>query len=283
MKRNHQLTKMDSSPCKRKDFSTFQLFKLSTLLLALASTIQAMAEGECFTYRGKLAKPDGSSFDTSLAMEMTFNLYHDKTKGIVLWGRKVPVRMAEDGSFSVELYDEAGSHVSGAAYTNLTDALGYQVYAKEFYIGLTPGSSSELSPRLPVNIAPRALSASTAMQIETMRAPSIEADSLIVQSAATVASLNVPKNFVQRSGSAELETPANTVQELSAESEINVTHSIQNIKSQTYQAAGDHSAATTDTFLIRNTGDGWYSLVIPFGATPPAGSDTLETSVTFGE
>ena len=255
----------------------------STLLLALATAIQAMAAGECFTYRGKLAKPDGSSFDTSLAMEMTFNLYHDKTKGIVLWGRKVPVRMAADGSFSVELSDEAGSKVQDAAYENLADALGYQVYAKEFYIGLTPGSYSELLPRLPVNIAPRALSASTAMQIETMRAPSIEADSLIVQSAATVASLNVPGSFVQRYGSTELETQENTVQELSAESEINVTHSINNITSCTYRAVGSRSAATTDTFLIRNTGGGWYSLVIPFGATPPDGSDTLETFVTFGE
>ena len=286
MKRDLRQTKIfdpGRNKLRPSRFSTFQLFNFSTLLLALATAIQAMAMGERFSYRGQLAKPDGSKFDTSLAMEMTFQLYREKTNGKVLWGRKIPVRMREDGSFSAEISDDAGSHVSEAAYEFLADALAYQIYATDFYIGLTPGSYSELSPRQKIDVVPRALSAATARMIETVKAPTIEVDTLVVQnSAASVASLSVPESFIQSSGSVTLEIPADTIQNVSAATETKVTHSIQNIKTNQVENFESGTTASTDLFIVFQDGGRWRSLILPFGASLNGTGISNATTITFG-
>ena len=96
----------------------------SLVLLALACALSHCATGsEKFSYSGKLAKPDGSAFNTSLPMMMTFRLYTKPTGGYIMWGRTMPVRIAADGSFYVELSDDAGSPVPEAITENLAEAL----------------------------------------------------------------------------------------------------------------------------------------------------------------
>ena len=99
-------------------------FTLYALPFTLALALQLCAFGaEKISYSGKLAKPDGSAFNTSLPMTMTFRLYTGQLGGYMLWGRTMPVRIAADGSFYVELSDEAGSPVPEAATEKLAEAL----------------------------------------------------------------------------------------------------------------------------------------------------------------
>ena len=58
---------------------------------ALALTTCAMDK---ISYKGQLAKPDGSTFNTSLPMTMTFRIYGVASGGKALWGRTMPVRMS---------------------------------------------------------------------------------------------------------------------------------------------------------------------------------------------
>ena len=276
--------------------------KLILIAIAMALGMQAMAAGERFSYRGKLAKPDGSDFDASVTMDMTFNLYDtpevSETYTITVnlrigkhefhftraikpyWGRKMPVRIEADGSFCVELSDDAGSPVADARYSELKDALKA---ASRLYVGLTPGSSTELLPRQPINVTPRALTASVARKIETVRAPSIAAQSISMHGAASVASLTVSGNVVQNGGTTTLVVPADTVQDTSATTEIKVTRSIKGINAYSYPSIGTPGRPTTDMFLIRKTDVGWHSLIFPLGAQRPNGSGSLETVVTFGK
>ena len=130
----------------------------------IAAIIAAAALGafaaERFAYKGRLAKADGTAFNTALPMTMTFRLYGTEAGGQVLWGRTMPVKMKADGSFSVELGDGEGSAVADAQYVALGDALAAS--PDGVWIGLAPQSYSEMSPRQKLNPVPRALTAATA-------------------------------------------------------------------------------------------------------------------------
>ena len=95
---------------------------IATILL-LAAAASAGAAGERFCYKGRLAKPDGSAFGTTVAMPMSFRLYGVPAGGQALWGRDIPVRMEADGSFYVELSDTDGSAIAGTKFSSLESAL----------------------------------------------------------------------------------------------------------------------------------------------------------------
>lgn len=256
---------------------------ITAAALAALLALRAGAAEERFCYQGRLAKPDGSAFDTSVAMPMSFRLYDVPAGGQALWGRDMAVRMESDGSFYVELSDTDGSAVAGTVHSTLKAALAS---GTEFWIGLMPSGYSEMLPRQPLATVPRALAASAARHIDTVKAEKVVAGSIAMDAATEVGSLTVPGAFSQGSGATTLSVAAGTARAVEATEETKVTHAIKNIRTTTFAEHPAPAAATTDTFAVLRDPEGlargWYSLVFPVGAALPSLRDDSSLSVTFG-
>lgn len=253
-------------------------------LLATGLALRAGAAGERFCYKGRLAKADGTAFNSSVAMPMSFRLYDVAAGGQALWGRDVAVRVETDGSFYVELSDEDGSAVAGATYAKLESALAS---GTEFWIGLMPQGYSEMLPRQSIATVPRALSAAAAHHVDTARAKKAEAGSIAVDAAVSVGSLAVPGSFAQGSASTTLAVAADAGRSVAAAGETKVTHAIKNIRTATFAERPAPAAAATDTFAVwrdpSGLAPGWYSLALPAGAAlRTLGETNASFSVTFG-
>ena len=235
---------------------------------------------EKFSYRGQLAKPDGSAFNTSHTITMTFRIYDTPTGGDPLWGRTMPVRMEADGSFYVELSDDRGSVPADVPRSSLHRALFYH---SAFWIGLTPGTYTELLPRQKLVDVPRALSAKAARRAERLKAARVSAVALEIASAAEVADLTV-KAACEVDGGTSLVLPGDHA--FSAAGDIKLTGGLSGINASPLPASPP-ARAPTDMFVIRRaasgTPGGYSSLVIPAGATlhDCGGSETL--AITFGK
>ena len=256
-------------------------FTLYALPFTLALALQLCAFGaEKISYSGKLAKPDGSAFNTSLPMTMTFRLYTGQLGGYMLWGRTMPVRIAADGSFYVELSDEAGSPVPEAATEKLAEAL---VFGDAYWIGLSPGEYSEMRPRQKLVSVPRALTAETARSAGVLKAPSLSVETLEAGSA-KLDSLTVGDALRQSSGTTSLAVSGD--QTLSASGVLRLTEKMHGVN---IDNTSDDLPATAPTDMIIMTkeaagvhGGGWSSIVVPKGATL-RNLGTHKVVVTFGK
>ena len=233
---------------------------------AFAALALAACAADKLSYKGQLAKPDGSTFNTSLPMTMTFRLYDVASGGKALWGRTMPVRMSSDGSFYVELADDSGSAVSDAKYANLADAL---LSASGFWIGLTPGNYTEMLPRQPLASMPRALKARYARHVGTMKSYDVEADTLNISSAPGVREMTVKKTIRQNGRNTTLSVSGS--RNIYAAKELKLTDGISGIRTRAYSSTS-LSTAPTDLFAIWHDaseveGSGYCSLIVPSGAT----------------
>lgn len=252
---------------------------LAAIVLAAAP---AGAAGERFCYKGRLARADGAAFSTSVAMPMSFRLYDVAAGGQALWGRDVAVRMEADGSFYVELSDEDGSAASGAQFDRLEPALAS---GTNLWIGLMPQGYSELMPRQPLATVPRALSATAAHEIATVRAKEgVSAGALDVSSAPAVASLTVRGPFAQGSGETTLAVAAGTERAVFASEETKITHAIAGVGMYTFAATPAPARAATDLFAVWRSpaglAPGYYSLVVIRGALLRTLSDDASSFYT---
>ena len=151
----------------KRNFSTFQLFNLSTLLVAAFFAVTSNADvPQTLTYRGVLRRTGGYERTTSL--EMTFRLYDSKAPDTALWARTMRVPVDTNGVFYAELADTNGNDPDGIGYT-LADAMGAIKGTPE--IGLTPPNAPELKPRQSLATAPRAARAARAKAADVVYAP----------------------------------------------------------------------------------------------------------------
>ena len=243
-------------------------------LIAAIMAVVAMGAvaSERFAYKGRLAKPDGSAFNTSIPMTMTFRLYGAATGGQALWGRTMPVKMKADGSFSVELVDGEGSATADAQYAALGDALA--AARDGVWIGLTPQSYSEMAPRQRLNPVPRALKAETARSADVVAAQKVVADTLTVSQESSVGTLAVAAGGTirQTASGASLTMEARGERTLAAGGNVNVTgaiYGITDVKDPYHSVSG---TAPNDRIILWRypegiTGEGWTALVVPKGAT----------------
>ena len=261
---------------------------LITAIMAAAAL--AASSAEKFSYKGRLAKPDGSAFNVMLPMKMTFRLYSDMTGGNTLWGRTLPVRLKSDGSFNVELGDDEGSPVPDAKHAALADALAESPYGT--WIGLTPGEYSEMSPRQRLNPVPRALQAVQAARAHTVAAPKVVAGYLDVPSA-TLASFTLKEGGTMRLMSRDDSKTTLAVGDgdhtLSASGEIRVTGAIKGIEVMSCGAnyIDGIGFAPSDAIVIWSgaagiTGNGHTALVVPKGAKLHKCSKEHATVSSFG-
>ena len=253
----------------------------SLVLLALACALSHCAAGaEKFSYSGRLAKPDGGAFNTSLPMMMTFRLYTAPTGGYMMWGRTMPVRIAADGSFYVELSDDAGSPVPEAIAEKLADAL---VFGGDYWIGLSPGEYSEMLPRQKLASVPRALAADTARFAVELKAPSLTVQTLDATTA-IFKTLTVGDSLRQSGGTTSLIVGEDKT--LSASGNLKLTEMMHGVNIK--ERSGLPATAPTDMILLvqhaeGGKGAGWSSIVVPKGATLRNPSSDRKFAVTFGK
>ena len=239
--------------------------KPSALLCFLAAVTTALAAhaAEKFAYRGTLANADGSAFASALPMQMTFRLYDRETGGSPLWGRTRPVRVETNGTFYVELDDDRGSPSdSNLPYGELAQALA--ACHGSCWIGLSPGDYSEMAPRQRLASVPCALHAVTADRITDLRAGSLSAPTVRVDSA-SIGNLTVTENF-QTPGSVMLTLPNGGT--ITADSLVKLTGGIEGLRHESAGASAVFDIFKTDSFVLaRGAGNvqdgGWASILIP--------------------
>lgn len=113
---------------------------LAAIGMAAALTVSAMTEA--IAYRGVIRSAEGEG--RVRVLPMTFTIYDSAAPDIPLWARYVPVKVAADGSFSVELKDSLGSDPLDLAMplaTAVASAKG------DVEIGLKPQEAAEFKPR----------------------------------------------------------------------------------------------------------------------------------------
>lgn len=253
----------------------------SLVLPALVFASQLCALGaEKISYSGKLAKPDGGEFNTSLPMTMTFRLYTAQVGGFMMWGRTMPVRIVADGAFYVELSDDAGSPVPEAMTEKLAEAL---VFGDTYWIGLSIGEFSEMRPRQKLVPVPRALTAETAQSAAVLKAPSLSVETLTAGSA-KLDSLTVGDSLRQSAGTTSLTVSGD--QTLSASGVLRLTEKMHGVNIDKTTGALPATASTDMILMTKNAagvqGGGWTSIVVPKGATlRNLGTDKVV--VTFGK
>ena len=126
---------------------------LLTAMLSLGLAFAATADNTSFSYQGVLRDAQGNTI-TEKNQEITFRLYDSATEGDPLWGCVVSVLLDDNGLFTAELSDGAGSRVPGLD-AELKDVIADNA-SKTLFIGLTVGDSSEIRPRQKLIAVPKA-------------------------------------------------------------------------------------------------------------------------------
>lgn len=194
-----------------------------TLAIALAAlgALSAAAFPEGIAYRGKLQAVNAAPFDGALPITMTFCLYKDAEGGPILWGRRIPVVVAKDGTFDVVLQDTTGSAFNGPEYESLVTAISSlsDAYGLEFYIGLTVGNGgsladieeSEFKPRQRVGAVPLAERAVEAHRVDRVTGLNVNIDQLHVVDTITTPELEVTGTGPNSKGLVTMSTPTLTM------------------------------------------------------------------------
>ena len=113
-----------------------------------------------FAYHGVLRDAQGNRLERK-DYTIAFRIYDQAAGGSPHWGRKVPVRLDDDGLFSVELSDttDAAGIIDGVPSEGLSNVLANNS-ASPLYIGLTVetdgGNGAEIAPRQRLIAAPYA-------------------------------------------------------------------------------------------------------------------------------
>ena len=238
--------------------------RMFTMLLAALAAGTGLA-AETFAFHGRLSKADGSEFANPLPLTITFCVYAEASGGEPIWGRMMPVRIERDGTFFVELSDEAGSVVTGARQKHLKDALA-TLSGPAMYLGLTPFGSSEMRPRQEVRRQPRALVAESAASVETVTAKTFRADQLAV-GAGTVRGAKA-QTFTQASPVA-FAVAGDLALAAKSGGQIQLVRSVDGIRTES--VSGSWTAPSCESVLWESPSsirDGSYSSIIyPRGAS----------------
>jgi microcystin-dependent protein len=130
---------------------------VTALLLAICAAAQmAAAAPAAFSYQGVLRDGQGAALATK-NQTVQFRLYAQGEGGSPIWGRAVAVLLDDNGLFSTELSDAAGSAINGVTGSGLASILANNA-GNALYIGLTVvGTSGEIAPRQTILPVPYAI------------------------------------------------------------------------------------------------------------------------------
>ena len=253
--------------------------KMFTMLLAALAAGTGLA-AETFAFHGRLSKADGSEFANPLPLTITFCVYAQASGGEPLWGRMMPVRIERDGTFFVELSDEAGSAVTGTQQMSLKDAFA-TLSGPAMYLGLTPFGSTEIRPRQEVRRQPRALVAESAVAVDSVKAKTFKADQLAI-GGGTVKGAKA-RIFTQASPVA-LSADAGLTLTAQSGGTIQVVRSVDGMRTES--VSGSWTAPSCESVIWESPGkirDGSYcSIIYPRGASVK-GDGASGTATAFGK
>lgn len=195
----------------------------------LALVLGMFASGllaDAFSFHGRFVNASGKDFERRLPMTIVFQLYAQQTGGSALWGRSLPVQIAEDGMFQVILSDDDGSPLSNAKYSKLAEA--FAEISEYAWIGVTPAGYTEITPRQRMGAQPYAVRATVADEIETAQLKMVVADGMVAER--LTAGTLTTDSFQQMAGKIELCWKASQGKRyLAADNKILFTHGIQGI------------------------------------------------------
>jgi microcystin-dependent protein len=142
---------------RRTSFATTWRTSFAAALLAICATAQmATAAPAAFSYQGVLRDEQGAALP-SKNQTVEFRLYAQAEGGSPIWGRAVAVLLDDNGLFSTELSDAAGSAINGVTGSGLASLLANNA-GNALYIGLTVvGTSGEIAPRQTILPVPYAI------------------------------------------------------------------------------------------------------------------------------
>lgn len=142
--------------------------KLMVAMVAAMAAAAALATGVSISYQGRLMDGNGRELeiDQSKPLNVAFKIYDVQTEGTALWGNSIAILPDSQGYFNVELYDGAGSPISGVPSSGLASVIATKARSSTLFIGLTvQDSTGEIAPRqklLSVPVSAFALNADAA-------------------------------------------------------------------------------------------------------------------------
>lgn len=171
----------------------------AVLAAATGGTLPAAAD-MAFAYKGRLVPVGDAKISTKVPMTVEFRLFRsaEPSEPTPLWGRLVPVRFDDDGSFYIELSDGIGTASLNAQHTRLADAIA--VAGTNAWLSVKPAGYGELLPRKRVTGVHRAERADTAKAAARLEAPSMKAQTLNVGQCSVGGDLEVTGSFASGGG-----------------------------------------------------------------------------------
>lgn len=193
--------------------------KLMVAMVAAMAAAAALATGVSISYQGRLMDGNGRALeiDQSKPLNVAFKIYDVQTGGTALWGNSIAILPDSQGYFNVELYDGAGSPISGVPSSGLASVIATKARSSTLFIGLTvQNSTGEIAPRqklLSVPVSAFALNADAASGnfsvagTATLNGDVTANGNLAVKGTTTVAGMTVTGTINLSGTGARIQTP----------------------------------------------------------------------------
>lgn len=193
--------------------------KLMVAMVAAMAAAVALATEVSISYQGRLMDGNGRALeiDQSKPLNVAFKIYGVQTGGTALWGNSIAILPDSQGYFNVELYDGAGSPISGVPSSGLASVIATNARGGTLFIGLTvQNSTGEIAPRqklLSVPVSAFALNADAASGnfsvagTATLNGDVTANGNLTVKGATKVAGMTVTGTINLNGTGARIQTP----------------------------------------------------------------------------
>ena len=158
------------------------------LFAVLAAGALVAAPEDAIAYHGFVTKADGTFLSTSVPIKMVFRLHDAETGGKVLWARRIPVALAADGGFYVDLRDGIGDPVDGSTLT-LAEAVA-AVGTNSVWLSAAPEDSTAVRRDELVKL-PTAFRARMARNLQRVEAEACNVYRLTAAKSAQIGTLTV--------------------------------------------------------------------------------------------
>lgn len=176
--------------------------QIKCIAAAAVAAVALAANAEmAIAYHGKLVAVGDAKISTKVPMAVEFRIFRNAEPGETspLWGRRMPVRFGDDGTFYLELSDANGTATPNALYERLSDAIAASGGAGA-WISVKPAECSELLPRKRLGCVHRAERAVTAAKAREVVASRLNAETINVGDCSISGSLTVGESLFSGGG-----------------------------------------------------------------------------------
>ena len=250
---------------------------LLCVLLAAWATVASAAVPNVLTYRGVIAKGDGTP--ESGVVPITFSIYDSAHPGVALWSRTFTVVADKEGAFYVELNDRMGANALKTTLS-LTEALA-SVVEGEPELGLAINGEAECRPRQRLGVYLRATRAASAYAADAAYTPGMAsvaggayADAVSAGAVTVPAggAVTVPEKC---SFASMRERPVGgSAQTTVVVGGVSMARAPLPLGEGCYRAGDDGILAPCDLMLVYDSDQGAFNAIVPRGGQVVTGSGT---------